>query len=648
MKYYFFKTEPDATDPRRNRLHALPGQTLEDGTLIDTKLNVQAPKEKDKYPFGNREDYPVGTYFCSDHLEVVYEKSKPYYTVFEDNDVQKAPNFHPVKDSDIFSFARLEHQNVAMDAAFALFMSGIDPNSETQDEGAQPQEQTETLLCSPADGNGRARAASADWKERYADQVEIESDLFVTWMRKLFAGIRLKSRIIMGTSKPVFAELYHCGESIDTLASRMRFEAYLSKEKLQMQDFELLNDSPLKKYLDYLKSEHDRQGACSAIERDPANMIVVSETGELLAEVLAMQTGISSIVADSDLENIKKSLEAGWTLDDMINPENLKKASLLNDYVRDMATGKIPVPKKINAGGLSFVDTLLAEKKNRAPKDQDGFHVEPGTWKLLLRQLYRRANTMLVGPSGSGKTEVIKRLCEQTGTPYTIIQMGSVTDPTVQLVGKMDFKNDPNSTKLDTEFDWAEFAKAIQRPGVVILDEINRIARNGDNLLFGCLDSTRALAADGSKGSDARTIPVHPECCFFATANIGDEFTGTKQIDAALNTRFPIKVEVDYLSVKDEQEILMARTGVTKEQAYNIAFVANRIREMYYRQELQVPVSTRETLACAELVRDGFSELDALTYTFLPIYDKGSGPKDPTSERSAVSKIISQRFNNKK
>ena len=135
--------------------------------------------------------------------------------------------------------------------------------------------------------------------------------------------------------------------------------------------------------------------------------------------------------------------------------------------------------------------------------------------------------------------------------------------------------------------------------------------------IFSVLDETRSLSAAGAKSQDNRTVQVHPDCCFIATANIGADYTGTKEIDAAMMNRF-FPMELDYLDYKTEANILCARTGISDEDAMNIALVATNIRKDKNSGLLEHSVSTRETLQCAEMVKDGFTVEEALEYTFLP------------------------------
>lgn len=641
MKYYFFITslQQRIGGDVRNTLRALSGQTFEDGTPVDTELNVQAPKEKGSHPGGARLDYPEGTVFCSDSLTTVEGKT-PYYTVMREDG---SCNFHPVDTGNGFSFAAPGHSDERMNAAYALFEAGIDPIAETsvKEEPSGPRPS-----YSPMDDKGKANPEMENWKERYPGQTDEEAHILADWMKNLMSskGIRPGARITASGLKDMLAKLYRTGESLTTVISRPRFLKVIADEKIDLKDFVLMSEGPDRVYLKQLIREHDERADCTAAEVDTNNPDEVLDAAWTLQELHSViMNSPKTLIGVKETENIRKALADGWTMDQLADSETMKQAPDFATYISDVATVKITRPATFRGGSATFIELLLSDPKYGRPKDRDGFHVEEKTWKILARNLSRKVNTLLLGPTGSGKTEIIQRLCRQTGTPLTIIQMGTITDPTEQLVGKLDLDTVTGSTR----FDWADFARAIQNPGVVLLDEINRIPDNGDNILFSCLDGTRSLSAAGAKSSDARTIKVHPDCVFFATANIGARYTGTKEMDSALMNRF-MPVEVDYMTPATEAKILIKRTGVKKDDAENISFIAGRIREMAGNEALQNSVSTRETLQCASLVSDGFTCLEAMEATFLPLFDRGTGPSDGSSERSSVKALFQARFSTKK
>ena len=64
-----------------------------------------------------------------------------------------------------------------------------------------------------------------------------------------------------------------------------------------------------------------------------------------------------------------------------------------------------------------------------------------------------------------------------------------------------------------------------------------------------------------------------------------------------------------------------AHCGIRQEDAENIASVAGTVRSLYGKQEISCTISTRETLAAARLVADGWSSLEAMELTFLPLFE---------------------------
>lgn len=282
----------------------------------------------------------------------------------------------------------------------------------------------------------------------------------------------------------------------------------------------------------------------------------------------------------------------------------------------------------------SLLDKMKSNKEFAVPTTKkDGFYVNPDDWYLLLRNITNHVNTMMIGPTGSGKTELVLLACERLGVPCKVYDMGAMYDPVAGLLGTHRLQKGGESV-----FDYARFTQDIQEPCVILLDELSRAPVTTNNILFPCLDSRRTLSVEMAGGEDMRLINVHEECCFIATANVGSEYTGTNSMDRALVNRF-FPLELGYMPKDAEEGVLLKRHRIEKDAARHIVSVANRVRDLYVKQEVSCSLSTRETLMTAELVADGWDVLRAMELVFLPLFE---GTK-AEGERGMVAKIFMMR-----
>ena len=282
----------------------------------------------------------------------------------------------------------------------------------------------------------------------------------------------------------------------------------------------------------------------------------------------------------------------------------------------------------------SMLLQMKADRKLAVPTiEGEGFHIAEKDWYLLVRNIKSKVNTLMVGPSGTGKTELVLLACRKLGLECSVYDMGSMYDPVSGLLGVHRLQKGGESV-----FDYAKFTQDIQKPGVILLDELSRAPVTTNNILFPCLDSRRMLPVEMAGGDELRSIAVHPDCVFIATANVGAEYTGTMSMDRALVGRF-FPLELDYMPLDCEVQVLSKRCGIKPADAENIASVAGTVRSLYGKQEISCTISTRETLAAARLVADGWSSLDAMELTFLPLFE---GTRTE-GERGMVAKIFMTR-----
>ena len=282
---------------------------------------------------------------------------------------------------------------------------------------------------------------------------------------------------------------------------------------------------------------------------------------------------------------------------------------------------------------FSMLEMLSSERRYVTPTvDSDGFSISDDNWRLLLRNILTGTNTMMIGPTGTGKTELVMLACRKLGIECNVYNMGTIFDPISELLGVHRLVGGSST------FDYAKFAKDVQKPGVILLDELSRAPVTTNNVLFPCLDSRRVLPVDMAGGDDLRVIPLHPKCVFVATANVGSEYTGTMSMDRALVGRF-FPLELGYMESEEEKKVLVKRHGISESDARNIVTVAATVRNKHAATELSSSLSTRETLMAARLISAGWSAQKAMELTFLPLFE---GTK-VEGERAVVMQIILSR-----
>jgi len=258
-------------------------------------------------------------------------------------------------------------------------------------------------------------------------------------------------------------------------------------------------------------------------------------------------------------------------------------------------------------------------------------------WKYLIRSAVRGKNIMMTGPAGCGKTMAAKSVVNSLDRPDFYFNLGATQDPRATLIGNVHF----NKSK-GTYFSESLFVKAIQTPNaVILLDELTRAHPDAWNILMTVLDyGQRYLRLDEQDGQ--ATIKVASGVTFVATANIGNEYTATRQLDKALMDRFTI-VEMDVLTDEEETGLLEYMfPHVENSLLKNVATIAHMTRVESSNETARIGsgISTRTSVEMSGLLFDGFNLEEAANVCVYPQYDAAGGVD---SERTFVKQIV-QKF----
>ena len=258
-------------------------------------------------------------------------------------------------------------------------------------------------------------------------------------------------------------------------------------------------------------------------------------------------------------------------------------------------------------------------------------------WKYLIRSAMRGKNTMIIGPAGQGKTLSIQCLAEvlKDTHPFFYISLGSTQDPRATLVGNTHF-----SKESGTYFQQSPFVTAITTPNsIILLDELSRAHPDAANILLTVLDyNQRYLRLDEKDGS---LVKVADGVTFFATANIGNEYTNTRVMDRALLDRFTVKIEMDMLAPDEELTIIKNQhPSANINTMEKIIEIASITRQYFKDGKVNKGLSTRSVVEMAELTSDGFTLSELADMVIYPEYPSDG---DIDSERTMIKQVV-QKF----
>lgn len=206
---------------------------------------------------------------------------------------------------------------------------------------------------------------------------------------------------------------------------------------------------------------------------------------------------------------------------------------------------------------------------------------------------------MFLGPSGSGKTRGAEHLASMIGADFVKVDATSMTDPESWFGTREVIARDGVPV---TVYRPSTFVQAIQRPCVLLIDEVNRIRDEHRNNLLPFFDHTHR-ATNPLTGEE---IVKHPDCVVIMSGNRGLQFTGTYAVDPALMTRALI-IDFAYQPAEIEERIAVDATQCDPSVAKLFVRFANETRSRASTDPDMIPVSTREVIAACRLVAKGLN-----------------------------------------
>ena len=201
---------------------------------------------------------------------------------------------------------------------------------------------------------------------------------------------------------------------------------------------------------------------------------------------------------------------------------------------------------------------------------------------------------LLIGESGCGKTASIRYLAHETGHGLRRVNLNGSTTAD-ELVGRNMIRSDG---KGGTETYWVDgvLTEAMRSGDWISFDEINAALPEVLFVLQSVLDDDGYLVL--TEKDDKEIVHKHPEFRVFASCN-PPSYAGTKEMNGALLSRFPICISAEFPPEKKELDIIEHHLGnaiSTSPVAKAMVTLANETRKAKEQGKSEYAINTRDIL----------------------------------------------------
>jgi hypothetical protein len=205
----------------------------------------------------------------------------------------------------------------------------------------------------------------------------------------------------------------------------------------------------------------------------------------------------------------------------------------------------------------------------------------------------KMCNVWVTGPSGSGKSQAAASVAKALG--LNLYTVGACIMPS-DLMG---------FTDANGSFRHTQFTLGMTQGGLVLMDEVDQYSERA------VLAANEALSS-GFIVVGGERVARHPDTVVIAGANTWGnganlEYSGRTRLDGAFLNRFDFKTHLDY-----DEALEIALVG--GQSAWTQ--IVHKARKNARSGGVRAIISTRQIIAGAALIANGFSLGDAIKYTY--------------------------------
>lgn len=278
----------------------------------------------------------------------------------------------------------------------------------------------------------------------------------------------------------------------------------------------------------------------------------------------------------------------------------------------------------------------------------EGFVETPTIKKIIDRAMsYLEAGFAVhfSGPTGTGKTTLAMHLANKVGNSVMLL-FGDEEFGTADLVGDQlgyrkrklidNFIHSVLKTEEDVMQRWVDnrLTTACKNGLTLIYDEFNRSRPEANNALLSVLEEgiLTLPAAEEEEGY----IKVHPNFKAIFTSN-PEEYAGVHKTQDALLDRM-VTIHLDYFDEETEQAIVVARSGVSLEDARKIVGILRDFRQV---NGVSRPVTIRPGIIIGTIIKQKRIPVSNRSPSFIDIcVDALASGRDHGSEAKKAAEIV--------
>lgn len=238
------------------------------------------------------------------------------------------------------------------------------------------------------------------------------------------------------------------------------------------------------------------------------------------------------------------------------------------------------------------------QDQDMVPEKSDEYIYDIDELKNCILALEKRIPLYVWGHKGSGKSDLIEQMCARLNRPFMRVQHSANTEES-HIVGQWVVRNG------STEFELGPLPVAMMRGWVFCADEYDFALPSVLAVYQAVLEGKPLIIKEADAAN--RIIKPHENFRFVATGNTngsGDEtglYQGTNLQNSANYDRFGMVVNKQYLSKKNESQILQKKVGLVPADADKMAEFAALVRESYDGGKISDTISPRTLIYAATI-----------------------------------------------